>query len=62
MRAKRMPSLKQLLATKPARPLKGKELERRRSEHKKMAASVDLVALAERKRKRGKNDTNLPKS
>ena len=44
-RAKRMPSLKQLLNTKPARPLHGAELEKRRREFKEMTANLDLSKL-----------------
>jgi len=49
MRAKRMPSLKQLLNTKPARPLRGKELEKRRQEFKEMTAKLDTSKLTGRK-------------
>lgn len=48
-RAKRMPSLKQLLNTKPARPLHGEELEKRRQEFKEMTANLDLSKLVKRK-------------
>ena len=44
-RAKRMPSLKQLLNTKPARPLHGAELEKRRQEFREMTAKLDLSKL-----------------
>lgn len=44
-RAKRMPSLKQLLNTKPAKPLHGEELEKRRKEFKEMTANLDLSKL-----------------
>ena len=48
-RAKRMPSLKQLLNIKPAKPLKGKQLQIRRQEFKEMTASIDLEKLAKQK-------------
>jgi hypothetical protein len=48
-RAKRMPSLKQLLNTKPARPLRGEELEKRRKEFHDMTANLDLSKLVKRK-------------
>lgn len=48
-RAKRMPSLKQLLNTKPARPLHGEELEKRRQEFKEMTANLDVSKLVKRK-------------
>lgn len=44
-RARRLPSLKQLLNTKPARPLAGKELERRRQEFREMTAHLDIGKL-----------------
>jgi hypothetical protein len=44
-RAKRMPSLKQLLNTKPARPLVGEELEKRRKEFADMTKNLDLSKL-----------------
>ena len=44
-RAKRMPSLKQLLNTKPARPLVGEELEKRRKEFRDMTANLDVSKL-----------------
>lgn len=44
-RAKRMPSLKQLLNTKQARPLVGQELEKRRKEFKEMTANLDVSKL-----------------
>jgi len=50
-RTKRLPSLKQLLNTKPAKPLKGKELERRRKEFREATANLDLSKLTKRKRK-----------
>jgi hypothetical protein len=50
-RTKRLPTLKQLLSTGPARPLKGKELEKRRSEHREMMANVDIGKLTKRIRK-----------
>jgi hypothetical protein len=39
-RARRMPQLKQLLGTRPARPLKGRELETRRREHQEILARI----------------------
>lgn len=42
-RAKRLPSLKQLLSSGPAKPLRGKELKRRRQEFKDMKASADKL-------------------
>ena len=44
-RAKRMPSLKQLLNTKPAKPLVGKELEKRRQEFRDMTKNLDVSKL-----------------
>lgn len=44
-RAKRIPSLKMLLATKPAKPLEGEELARRRREHAEMTRNVDVNVL-----------------
>jgi hypothetical protein len=49
MRAKRIPSLKALLNIKPAKPLHGKELEKRRREFKEMTANVDLNKLIKKK-------------
>lgn len=50
-RAKRLPPLRVLLtAAKPAKPLKGKELERRRSEFAEMAANLDLEKIARKRR------------
>jgi len=49
MRAKRIPSLKALLNTKPAKPLHGKELEKRRREFKEMTANVDINKLFKKK-------------
>lgn len=51
IRAKRIPSLKQLLNTKPAKPLHGKELEKRRREFKEMTANIDLNKLADQLKK-----------
>jgi hypothetical protein len=48
-RAKRLPSLKQLLNIKPARPLHGEELEKRRQEFKEMTANLDVSKLINRK-------------
>jgi hypothetical protein len=44
-RAKRMPSFKQLLNMKPARPLYGDELERRRKEFADMTKNLDMSKL-----------------
>ena len=51
MRAKRIPSLKQLLDTKPAKPLHGKELEKRRREFKEMTANLNLEKLVNAQQK-----------
>ncbi|OGN90243.1 MAG: hypothetical protein A2Y88_04910 [Chloroflexi bacterium RBG_13_48_10] len=51
MRAKRIPSLKQLLDTKPAKPLHGKELEKRRREFKEMTANLNLENLVNAQQK-----------
>jgi hypothetical protein len=50
-RAKRLPSLKQLLSIRPAKPLAGKELEERRRQHQAMAANIDLSRLVKKKAK-----------
>lgn len=42
IRAKRFPTLNHLLGHPAARPLKGKELERRREEFKTMTRNLDL--------------------
>lgn len=47
-RAKKMPTLKQLLTTGPAKPLVGKELQRRRKEFEEMTSGVDLSKLGKR--------------
>jgi hypothetical protein len=44
-RAKRIPSLKQMMAIKEARPLRGAELEKRRQEFKDMTANLDVSKL-----------------
>ena len=44
-RAKRLPSLKQLLNTKPAKPLVGAEMEKRRQEFRDMTKNLDLSKL-----------------
>ncbi len=49
-RAKRMPSLKQLLNTKPAKPLMGREREKRRQEFQEMTAKLDLSKIKMPKR------------
>ncbi len=49
MRAKKIPSLKQLLDPKPARPLRGKELEERRNEFKRMTKNLDMSKLVPKK-------------
>lgn len=52
-RTKRLPPLKGLLtAAKPAKPLKGEELEQRRSEFMEMAANLDLEKIARKKKVR----------
>jgi hypothetical protein len=51
IRAKRIPSLKQLLNTKPAKPLHGKELEKRQREFKDMTANVDINKLVNQQKK-----------
>lgn len=48
IRAKNLPSLKNLLA-KPAKPLHGKELDNRRREFAKMTANIDLSKLLPKK-------------
>lgn len=54
-RVKRMPSLKRLLASSKgsdkARPLKGKELEKRRDEFETLTEKVDVDVLAKRVKK-----------
>ena len=50
-RAKRLPPLRVLLtAAKPAKPLKGEELEQRRSEFMEMTANLDLEKIARKKK------------
>jgi hypothetical protein len=56
VRAKRMPSLKQLLAIGPARPLAGKEKEKRRREYKEMSAAADDYLQKLNKRKEQSNE------
>jgi hypothetical protein len=48
-RAKRLPSLKVLLNMKPAKPLRGEELEKRRQEFKEMTKNLDLSKLVKGK-------------
>ncbi len=43
-RAKRMPSLRRIL-TGPARRLHGPELQRRRTEHRRMASQANVAAI-----------------
>ncbi|OGC95315.1 MAG: hypothetical protein A2W25_05205 [candidate division Zixibacteria bacterium RBG_16_53_22] len=50
MRAKRIPSLKQLLDPKPAKPLRGKELEERRREFRQMTKNLDMSKLMPKKK------------
>lgn len=50
-RARKLPNLKTVLASGPARPLVGRERVQRREEFQEMTANVDLKALAERMRK-----------
>jgi hypothetical protein len=45
MRTKRLPSLKNILASKPAKRLRGGELEEKRREYREMTAAVDLEAI-----------------
>lgn len=54
-RQKRIPALRRLLSAKPARPLKGEELVKRRAEFKSMASksNIDLINRARRKSKNG---------
>lgn len=52
-RAKRLPSLKQLLSTGPAKPLRGAELEKRRQEFqdmKKAAQGLDVSKLLKKRK------------
>lgn len=51
MRAKKLPSLRKLLADRPAKPLSGRELERRRREFEQAGAGVDVNAIAAKLRK-----------
>lgn len=44
-RTKKLPTLKQLTGIGTAKPLKGREFERRRKELKEMAAAVDISKL-----------------
>lgn len=44
-RARRLPSLSQLLNTAPTKPLRGRELRERRKEFAQMAKAVDLSKL-----------------
>ena len=50
-RAKRLPSLKQLLNTKPAKALYGAELEKRRQEFKDMTRNLDVSKLVRKPNK-----------
>lgn len=52
VRVKNFPPLGRMLA-EPAKPLKGKELKRRRQEFKEMSAGIDLEAINNAKRIRG---------
>lgn len=52
-RAKRIPSLKQLLSRGPAKPLRGAELERRREEFADMTKALQGVNLTLRKARPG---------
>lgn len=49
-RARRMPSLHQLLARDKAKRLRGKEAERRRREYEEMTAALEASGLNVRKR------------
>lgn len=44
-RAKKLPPLKQVLNTSPAKPLRGAEREKRRKEFAEMTAKLDLSKL-----------------
>ena len=48
VRSKKMPPLERLLTAKPARKLRGKELERRKREFEELKANVDVDKLAAR--------------
>ncbi len=48
MRAKRMPALKALLGSKPAKPLHGMEKEKRRREFKEMTKNLDVSKLGKK--------------
>lgn len=50
MRMKRIPSLKQLLSTKPAKPVQGEDLEKHRQEFKEMTQNVDLSKIIRKKK------------
>ena len=50
-RAKRIPSLKALLGSKPAKPLHGKELKKARQEFKELNKNLNLEQIAERMKK-----------
>ena len=55
VRSKKMPSLKMILASaKPARKLRGKELENRKREFEELRANVDVDKLVARLRPRPK--------
>ena len=51
MRAKRIPSLKALLGSKPAKPLHGKELKKARQEFKELNKNLNLEQIVERMKK-----------
>jgi hypothetical protein len=51
-RAKKLPSLKQMLAVGPAKPLVGAERVRRKQEFQDMAAGVDLAKINEALKKK----------
>lgn len=50
-RAKTIPSIKSLLSSRPARPLKGEELKKRRLEFEDMTSGVDLSKINETAKK-----------
>lgn len=54
-RAKRLPSLKQLLNTKPAKPLVGAELEKRRKEFRDITVNWSKLNIARQKRQTDDN-------
>jgi hypothetical protein len=51
-RAKRLPPLRRLISAGPAKQLVGKELERRRREHREITESIDVDKINEAMRRR----------